>query len=689
MSVWLINGNPPESYGLTVVSVNFNAARVSSVGLRAASNFDATEPFPYGSEITISKDSVPFFRGKARRITKSGSSRSEGIDYAVEDVWADLERLTYQEPWAIRQTDYVGTAWLPTVILGMNSSGVRISVGAQILEALNFAVARDVSLTVGSIPTGMMLWPSKAVGMSCAAVIRECLKYYPDWVPWINHATSPPTFNVTPRASATAVSVAVTDCESVEVSEIEDRVPEGVRICYITAGLIGDNVYRTLSVDQYPGVTDAELVAPAAEGVLVTSVELAGMQVPMQKQQIQAVTLPTSETGAIAYLKEKFPAIKDIADAKIDITSWTTSVLTAANPESPPIDEKLERLPGGSRSDLPRELVKGQVTEWMRKKVGRVLIEMKVEPVGATDAEKKKIKALPPSFTVIGTNAISKTYRGISNFTAADDVPVGIAAAFYQNIVNAAKFEGEITIVGAEIYPTLFHGKKLNLTGCANGEWTTMDAPVHRVSYDIAQGRTTVAFGPNPELSFQDFLDYLRLLNKRPHNVYTQSERTGDELGDESGISANGDTVGPYDAPETVTAGGSGDGAVEMPFELFSAGGNKLRIRESTLAELVPDGFTDGEKEFTVSTGAGIIYGKLTIDDTDGTAVSVTIEQGTGDLPENTATLHHVLIGSYTVEGSGEGAEISASNSRYGPIPVTICRNWFTAEAPFHGVTFL
>jgi hypothetical protein len=688
MSVWLINGNPPESYGLTVVRVDFNAARVSSVTLRASSKFDATEAFPYGSTITIAKDSVPFFRGKARRISKAGNSRSEGIDYAVEDVWADLERLTYQEPWAIRQTDYTGTAWLPTVILGMNSSGVRISVGEQILEALNFAVARGVSMTVGSIPAGMMLWPSKAVGMSCAAVIRECLKYYPDWVPWINHTTSPPTFSVTPRASATAVSVAVTDCESVEVSEIEDRVPEGVRICYITAGLIGDNVYRTLSVDQYPGVTDAELVAPAAAGVLVTSVELAGMQVQIQKQQIQTRDLPTTESGALAYLKIKFPAIKDIADAKMDITEWTTAVIASSDDESPPIDEKLVRIPGGSRSDLPRELVKGQVTEWMRKKVGRVLVQMKVEAVDATDAEKKKIKALPPSFTVIATNATTKTYRGISSFTAADDVPVGIAAAFYANILNAAKFEGQITIVGEEIYPTLFHGKKLNLTGCANGEWTTMDAPVHRVSYDIAAGRTTVYFGPNPELSFQDFLDYLRLLNKRPHNVYTQSERTGDEIGKENGISANGDTIGPYDGPETVTAGGGGDGGVEMPFELFSTGGNKLKIRESTVSGEVPDGFADGVKEFTVSTGSGVIYAKLTIDDTEGSVVSVTLEQAS-EMPVDAPPIYHEQIGSFTVTGSGAAAEISANNLRFGPIPVTICRNWFTAEAPFHGVTFL
>jgi hypothetical protein len=349
---------------------------------------------------------------------------------------------------------------------------------------------------------------------------------------------------------------------------MDDRIPTGVRICYITAGLIGDNVYRTLSVDQFPSVPTAARVAPAEPGVIVTSVELAGMQVQIQKQQIQTRNLPTSESGAIDYLKIKFPAIKDIPAAKINIKTWTTAVIASTEDESPPIDEKLVRIPGGTRTDLPRELVKGVVTEWMRKKVGRVLVELSVEAVDASDEERAKIESLPKSFTVVATDATTKIYRGVSSFTEAEDVPVGIAQAFYENLVAAARFEGRITMEDEEVYAGRLHGKKLNLTGSLLAEWASMNAPIHRVLYDLANRRTTVHFGPNPDLSFNDFLDYLRLLNKRPNNMISQGERSGDRLGDESEISAEGDTIGPYDSPETVTASCAAAVVAEHPFKI-------------------------------------------------------------------------------------------------------------------------
>lgn len=235
MSTWLINGQSPGYYGLRVVGGQFNSGRASSVRLSAAIDFDATEAFAHDTAVTITRDGSDFFKGKVRAIEKSGRGSTEGQDYLVEDVWADLERLTYQEPWLIRQSDYAGVAWKPRVILGINSAGTRINVGQQIGEVLAFAVARGLSLTAGAMPTGMLLWPSEVNGMSCADVIRDCLRYYPDWVPWIDHSTTPPTFKVTPRASATAISLAVTECEGLSVSKTHDRVPDGVRIVYETA----------------------------------------------------------------------------------------------------------------------------------------------------------------------------------------------------------------------------------------------------------------------------------------------------------------------------------------------------------------------------------------------------------------------------------------------------------------------
>jgi hypothetical protein len=616
MSTWLINDQSPEYYGLRVVGGTFRSGRASSVQLSRAVAFEASESFAHGASVVIKRDGSPFFRGKVRAIDKGGSATDEGQDYLVEDVWAELELLTYQEPWLIRQSDYTGIAYSPTVILGMNSAGTRINVGQQISEVLTFAIARGLSLTAGTMPTGMMLWPSEVNGMSCAEVIRDCLRYYPDWVPWIDHSTSPPTFNVTPRATATTHSLAVTQCTNFRCTKTQDRIPAGVRIVYLTASKIDDEVYRSMSIDQYPTVSGAELVAAAGPGILVTTVELAGMTMQIQKQQVQTRTLPTSSAGAKDYLRLKFPAIKDLADTDFNITEWTTAVIPEDDDEVDPIDVKLERIPGSDRSDLPRELVKGAIAEWMQKKVGRVLIEFKVEATGtATEEETAKLAKLPPSLTVTATNAVSKIYKGISSYTAGEDAPSGVAQAFYTTLVNGCYFEGSATLRDVEIATDNYHGGVLNLTGGVS-EWSTMKAPIHAVSWDLSTCETVLDFGPNPEFSFQDFMEFLKLLNKRPNNEYTVNERAGEFLGDDAGISARGDSVGAYDVPETIVSGGGTGGG-----ETFS---HPFKITTSTV---------DDVAKYTVAKGA-------ITDGTNGTAISLTgiIETTT------TATAGYVVL---------------------------------------------
>lgn len=647
MSTWLINGASPESLGLTVVGGEFRQGSASSVRLARNVAFDAAESFAHGTDVTITRDGSPYFKGKVRAIPKTASGATEGHDYLVEDVWAELERLTYQEPWLIRQPGFAGTAYMPLVVLGMNSSGDRINVGQQIGEVLAFAESQGLDLQAGSLPTGMLLWPSEANGMSCAAVIRDCLKYYLDWLPWIDHTTTPPTFNVTPRASASAVSLAVTDCSSFQVTKTQDRVPDGVRIVYMTATMIDDEVYRTLRVDQYPSVSEAALALPAGPGILVTTVELQGMKMQIQKQQVQTRDLPVDQSTAKAYLKLKFPQVKDLADGDWDVTEWTTAVIPEEDDEVNPIDPKLERKLGADRTDLPRELVKGSVAEWMQKKVGRVLVEFAVEPSGsATDEEKKKIESLPAKFTVVCTNAVTKIYKGVSSYTAGEDAPSGIAQAFYTTLVNGCYFEGSVTLEEAEIGSTRWHGSKLNLTGGVS-EWATMGAPIHAVSWDLESCRTTISFGPNPDYSVQDFLEFLRLLNKRPNVEYTVAERTGDTLGDEDGISARGDSIGPFDVPETTFSGG-GAAASPVAFEVSISDGEATvkpgyvvaLDRKSGATEVIkyfmPDGL-DAVPAPAYAVGAGDAIFAVVETDNTGFPTTVTIEVAAS----STASVHY------------------------------------------------
>lgn len=86
----------------------------------------------------------------------------------------------------------------------------------------------------------------------------------------------------------------------------------------------------------------------------------------------------------------------------------------------------------------------------------------------------------------------------------------------------------------------------------------------------------------------------------------------------------------------------------------------------------------------TPAGGTQLVYGLIILNGITGLVTSREILQGSS-VPEDGQTIYHVPIGSYVF---ADGAITSVSNYRYGPIDATICRNWFTAEAPFYGVTF-
>lgn len=121
-------------------------------------------------------------------------------------------------------------------------------------------------------------------------------------------------------------------------------------------------------------------------------------------------------------------------------------------------------------------------------------------------------------------------------------------------------------------------------------------------------------------------------------------------------------------------------------FRLVKSATNKFTVSESTVAGLTPSGFTAGKKEFTVATTDGKVYAKLVIN-SSGEPVSATIEQAAA-VPSDTATNYHRLIGTFHVEGAGDSAVLTLTQSNCGPFDAVICRNWFASAAPYYGLTW-
>jgi hypothetical protein len=114
---------------------------------------------------------------------------------------------------------------------------------------------------------------------------------------------------------------------------------------------------------------------------------------------------------------------------------------------------------------------------------------------------------------------------------------------------------------------------------------------------------------------------------------------------------------------------------------------NQLTVTESTILGVIPGDFVDGKKIFTIASTDGKIYGKITIA-ADGEPTNAQVLQG-AEVPANTGADHHIEIGTFRVEGTGPDAVLSFSQTKCGPLDATVCRNWFAAEAPYFGVSWL
>lgn len=565
MTQWWINDVLLADAGISGMTASFRTQATSQLSFSTVALFDAAPGFAYRADVVIKRGdtlgaATKFFQGKIDRSNRAASPANEIHDYHVVDAWQDLEDTIYQESWKVG----AGTFMFPKSVLGLSTTGTQITVATQIANAIAFAASVGVDIAAGTIAGSDVLWPQEVSNISVAEVIRQSLKFYPNHIAWIDYATTPPQLNVTPSTTATLREIDLSGAgiaESLSVSRRDDLMPDAVRIIYTSATVIDSETFRDGFVDQWP--TAGPTGGPR---VIIAEIPLAGMSMQFQKSPVEVVELPTSTATAVAYLKEKFPVIANVPDADISVTAWTRTLipetsaetarhaLTKVNPNTP-------RVAGTTLTHLPNELRKGSVADWMRVRVGKVHIAMTVTPSGsAAPASVEAIAKLPKGFSVVATNAATKIYKGCSQFQSGETRPSGLAQTYYTSCRAAYQWEGSVALVEAEAGSLRYHGCRINILGSADTNLTTMNAMVHAVDVDIDSGRTDLSFGPAPHLAPADILEMQRQIRSRQVTWWTTEERDSNQLGSAGGASSKGDTVTPYDTPETILDGGGGGG---------------------------------------------------------------------------------------------------------------------------------
>lgn len=559
-SIWTIT-NPAGAGTVTLASLNlsnpqieFRVMGVSMARMRATRELSSADAWwAFDTQITIYRDSIPFFTGRVQENPDAADGRSSSRTLVLADAWQDIEDTIYRESWAVGD----GTHMYPKAILGMNDEGEAITTGEQIAEVIDFLITRGVGIAKGDIADGVALWPSEVRNVSCDSIITGEMRFHPDWVAWLDHSTLPPTFHARPKDELTQVTIDTEEdnLESRSWAEVKRNKPLGVDITYESANIIDDNTYRA-SYQDTAGVT-------TGRRVMTAMLDLEGMNIPFQKSRISTRTLPTNAVNMVDWFKAKYPELADIPDVNFLFKKFQKYIVPDfALPDA--INPRAARLAVSGAGDVPRELVAGTIEDWMRVKVRRVVMtyDLIIAEAGRTAAQKKLIRNFNgegKSVSVNATNAFTKIYKGVSHFTAGEDRPEGIAAAIFA-AASEQQFEGYVTMVHDEIPAGRWHGKLLIVK---KGLATLMPGSVITSATVNAQTkRVSVNFGAMPHLSAGDFLELQRIFNRRKVTWMSPQERISNELGSESRAGSQGESVGGFDTPTTITPPGGGGGRI-------------------------------------------------------------------------------------------------------------------------------
>ena len=562
MSLWTIT-NPAGAGTVTLASLNlsdpefdFGVMRVSTARIRATRELSSTDPWwAHDAEVKVYRDGSPYYAGRVQESPDAADGRSTSRMLFLADAWQDIDDTIYRESWAVGS----GTHMYPRAILGLNDAGEEITSGEQIAAVIDFLITRGVNIARGTIEEGFALWPSEVRNVSCDSIITGEMRFHPDWVAWIDHTAATPTFHARKKADLTEVilDTEVDRLQNRRWAEVKRNVPLGVEITYETASIVDGETYRSYYSDT-AGLT-------TGRRTLTAMLDLEGMNIPFQKVRISTRDLPTSDSTLGPWLKAKYPELAEIPDVNFLVKNFRKYIAPeVALPDA--INPRAARLAVVGTGDVPRELVAGTIEDWMRKKVRRVVMEydLIIAEAGRTEAQKKLIKNFNgegKSVSVIGTNAITKIYKGVAHFTAGEGRPVGLAAALFA-AATEQQFEGQVTTVQDEIPAGRWIGKRLvikkGLTILMPG------AVITSATVNAQTKRVTLGFGPMPHLSAGDFLELQRLFNRRKVTWMSPQERTSNELGSESHAGSQGESVGGFDVPDTVSPPGGGGGMLHQ-----------------------------------------------------------------------------------------------------------------------------
>lgn len=475
--------------------------------------------FTYGSTIIIRKNDGAtnpiWFYGRLDLAPRSGSGPEESIQYRLNGPWWYLQSCAYMQSWKVFDTGghVLVNANKTRVVLCQNSAGNLIDSGAQITDAIDWAISRGALITKGTIDSGCNLPFDERMNISCAEVIMSMLRYTPDVVAWFDYTTTPyPTFHCRKRSNLSAVSSAITALSDLDpITPRYDLQIPGITLQYEKTNSYDNNTWNTVETDT-AGTT-------SAINSIFLSFELAGSTASSLTQDLTVEAVPVSLNDK-AFWKSKIDWLNSILDADLTIESGTI----------------------GAASDptLNEILIEGTIQDWMdvdyEDQLWSCLVSYKTKSL-TDSSEIKKTKKELVTWQCVACNGATKTYRTLAAYDNGEATPTGLAAQIYASW-NVLHYEGSLKHVATEVPGTLIPGTKLNLTS-GRTEWASMASLIVETIEDIDSGKTTVSFGPLARLEVDALVGLFRALRAR-RAAWSRTARTTGAAGSTSDIALDG-----------------------------------------------------------------------------------------------------------------------------------------------------
>ncbi|MDR1414141.1 MAG: hypothetical protein LBI56_04400 [Puniceicoccales bacterium] len=493
---------PIAYFGISDIKRSRKNLLTDRVTFRVAGNSLLSSPaFAANSSLRIFCDGSKWFDGIVTQTPLHCSSKEEAYEYEVSGVWWYLENLVYQQAWR-ESADYddpsptLHNVYKSRIILGQDVDGTLLTIGEQIANVIDYAIACGANLTLGDVNIPVNIPLDECRDLSCADVIRRLLRWVPDTICHIDYGESIPKISFSRRSQMPSISLNIME----DVSEFSlqpryDLQIPAVVLKFETTSSVNGKSWKELIEQKYPlTCTGSELKA------LVLTINLEGSRASYIVQNMETAAIDTSSIG---WWQTHIPGLGNLSSSNISI--------------------------GGAsrRSSLPNELISGTVAPWMNKETEADVVRCKISYFDGNEAIVDREVAV----RIVATDATSGVYRKLTSIATAESIPADLAEQIF-NAINPLQYDGSLAIVSSEVNADYF-GKLLNISG-GQPDWETMNAVIQEVVEYLDSGKIMLRFGPAKHLGAADLAELMRsgrlLFESKNYNERKTAEVSGSEV---------------------------------------------------------------------------------------------------------------------------------------------------------------